>query len=123
MSSSQRSAPRTRNSSEGRSAMTSGWSVPRGHWPQALIWLAIGTIVLGGLSALAWSISRFPADRLGEVLLFLALASAAQRMPVSLFRNSSISVGFALAFAALVYLGPAAAVIVQLGPGLVLCVT
>src|SRR5437762_4816676 len=44
-------------------------------------------------------------------------------MPVSLFRNSSISVAFAIAFAALVYLGPAAAVVVQLGPGLVLCVT
>ena len=44
-------------------------------------------------------------------------------MPVSLFRNSSISVAFAVAFAALIYMGPAVATWVQVGAGLVLCVT
>src|SRR5439155_22914490 len=86
-------------------------------------WLLVGLITLGGVAALVWAVGNLPTERLGEVALFFALAAASQRMPVSLFRNSSISVGFALGFAALVYLGPAAGVLVQLGPGLVLCFT
>src|SRR5215210_4637321 len=89
----------------------------------ALLWVLVGVVGAGGLLSLGWAVPRLPGDRLLEVGLFFGLAALSQRMPVSLFRNSSISVAFALAFAALVYLGPAAAVVVQLGPGLVLCVT
>ena len=89
----------------------------------ALLWTLVALIATGGLGALGWALPRLPADRLGEVALFFLLAAVSQRMPVSLFRNSSISVAFAIGFAALVHLGPAAAVLVQLGPGLVLCVT
>ena len=90
---------------------------------RAALWALVGTIAVLGAVALAWAIVNLPADRLGEVALFFALAVACQRMPVPLFRNSSISVAFAVAVGALVFLGPAAAVLVQLGPGLVLCVT
>src|SRR5205823_3101420 len=55
--------------------------------------------------------------------LFFLLCAACQRMPVALFRNSSISVAFAVAFAALIYMGPGAATWVQLAAGVVLCVT
>ena len=88
-----------------------------------LIWAVVSAVAIGGLAAVSWAFGHLPTDRLGELALFCLLAAISQRMPVSLFRNSSISVGFALAFAALVYLGPGAAVLVQLAPGLVLCVT
>src|SRR5438105_3525843 len=88
-----------------------------------LSWAVVGAVGLGGLAALLWAVPNLPGDRLGEVALFFLLAAASQRMPVPLFRNSSISVGFAIAFGALIALGPAAAIVVQLGPGLVLCVT
>jgi hypothetical protein len=88
-----------------------------------LFWVVVSVIAAGGLAALGWAIGHLPADQLGEVALFFVLAAISQRMPVSLFRNSSISVAFALAFAALVYLGPGAGILVQLAPGLVLCVT
>ena len=78
---------------------------------------------LGGATALAYAAFNLPSGQLPEVLFFFALCIVSQRMPVSLFRNSSISVTFAVAFAALVYLGPAAAIVAQVGAGLVLCVT
>ena len=93
------------------------------RWRRALYPRFMFVTIVGGLGVYAYAGSRIPMDRLGEVALFFALCALAQRMPVSLFRNSSISVAFAVAFAALVYLGPAAAIVVQLGAGLVLCVT
>src|SRR5438270_11686948 len=90
---------------------------------RASLWALVGAIAVCGAAALAWAVANLPQDRLGEVALFFVLAVVCQRMPVPLFRNSSISVAFAVAIGALVFLGPAAAVVVQLGPGLVLCVT
>jgi hypothetical protein len=89
----------------------------------ALSWAVVGAVALGGLASLLWAATNLPGDRLGEVALFFLLAAVSQRMPIPLFRNSSISVGFAIGFGALIALGPAAAILVQLGPGLVLCVT
>src|SRR5207302_7254357 len=107
----------------GHRMATSTRTAPMTSTRLALSWAVVGLIAVGGLASLVWAVANLPSDRLGEVALFFALAAASQRMPVSLFRNSSISVGFALGFAALVYLGPAAGIVVQLGPGLVLCVT
>src|SRR5438128_11528466 len=87
------------------------------------IWAVVGLTALGGAGAIAHAAMNLPSGKLPEVLFFFALCIVSQRMPVSLFRNSSISVTFAVAFAALVYLGPAAAIFAQLGAGLVLCVT
>src|SRR5579885_1617840 len=84
--------------------------------------LFVGAVVVAGAAALALAAPGLPVARLGEVLFFFALCAAAQRMPVPLFRNSSMSVAFAVGFAALVSLGPAAAVWVQLGAGLMMAV-
>jgi putative nucleotidyltransferase with HDIG domain len=73
--------------------------------------------------SLVTALPRLPSDRLIEVALFFLLCATCQKMPVPLFRNSSISVAFACAFGAMVYLGPDAATVAQLGPGLMLCVT
>src|SRR3989442_9099130 len=79
----------------------------------------LAATILGGLGLYAYTAARLPAERLGEVALFALLCALAQLMPVPLFRNSSMSVAFAVCFAALVYLGPEAAVWVNLASGLV----
>jgi hypothetical protein len=86
-----------------------------------LTWGFIAAVTLGGLASLAYTFPRLPFERWPEVLLFFVLCGAAQRIVVPLFRASSISVAFAVAFGALVYLGPAAAVWVQVGSGLMMC--
>jgi GAF domain-containing protein len=105
--------------------MTSGAKSgqPRSAARRALSWAVVGVTTFAGIVALATSLPGLPADRLPELGLFILVCAACQRMPVALFRNSSISVAFAVAFAALVYMGPAAATWVQVGAGLVLCVT
>jgi putative nucleotidyltransferase with HDIG domain len=75
--------------------------------------------IVGGLAVYAGALSRLPGGRVGEVALFALLCGLAQLMPVPLFRNSSMSVAFAVCFAALVYLGPEAAVCANLASGLV----
>ncbi|HEY3015330.1 MAG TPA: hypothetical protein VGJ41_09495, partial [Nocardioides sp.] len=75
--------------------------------------------IVGGLGIYAYTATRIPVERLGEVGLFFVLCGLAQLMPVPLFRNSSMSVAFAVCFASLVYLGPEAAVWVNLASGLV----
>jgi hypothetical protein len=89
------------------------------RWRGALYPPFVFLTILGGLGVYAYTAARLPADRLGEVALFAALCGLAQLMPVPLFRNSSMSVAFAVCFAALVYLGPEAAVWVNLASGLV----
>jgi hypothetical protein len=84
-------------------------------------WGLIAAVTLGGLASLAYTFPRLPFARWPEVLLFFVLCGAAQRIVVPLFRASSISVAFAVAVGALVYLGPAAAVWVQVGSGLMMC--
>ncbi|HEY3080240.1 MAG TPA: EAL domain-containing protein [Chloroflexota bacterium] len=81
----------------------------------------IYAVAAGGAGALVLSAADLPLDHWPELLLFLGLCALAQLMPVPLFSNSSISVAFAVTFASLVYLGPAAAVWVNLGSGLVMC--
>jgi hypothetical protein len=78
--------------------------------------------IVGGLLVYGYALARIPGERLGEVALFAALCGLAQLMPVPLFRNSSMSVAFAVCFASLVYLGPEAAVWVNLASGLVAAV-
>jgi GAF domain-containing protein len=78
--------------------------------------------IAGGLGVYGYALARIPGERLGEVALFAALCGLAQLMPVPLFRNSSMSVAFAVCFASLVYLGPEAAVWVNLASGLVAAV-
>src|SRR5579884_2906034 len=92
---------------------------PRSRWPLRLF---VGAVVVAGAAALALAAPGLPVARLGEVLFFFVLCAAAQRMPVPLFRNSSMSVAFAVGFAALVSFGPATAVWVQLGAGLMMSV-
>lgn len=89
----------------------------------AASWVVVALTTVGGIVALAVSLPGLPAEQLPVLALFFLLCAGSQRMPVALFRNSSISVAFAIAFAALVYMGPAAATWVQVGAGLVLCVT
>jgi diguanylate cyclase (GGDEF)-like protein/PAS domain S-box-containing protein len=74
-----------------------------------------------GSGALVLSAADLPLDRWPELALFVGLCAVAQLMPVPLFSSSSVSVAFAVTFASLVYLGPAAAVWVNLGSGLVMC--
>jgi GAF domain-containing protein len=88
-------------------------------WRSALYPPFLAATILGGLGVYAYAAARLPAERLGEVALFALLCGLAQLMPVPLFRNSSMSVAFAVCFAALVYLGPEAAVWVNLASGLV----
>jgi diguanylate cyclase (GGDEF)-like protein/PAS domain S-box-containing protein len=78
-------------------------------------------VAVAGPLALILSATDLPLDRWPELALFIALCALAQLMPVPLFSSSSISVAFAVTFASLVYLGPAAAVWVNLGSGLVMC--
>ena len=82
----------------------------------------VAATVVGGAAALAYSASQLPLTRWHEIVFFFVLCALAQRMPVPLFRNSSMSVAFAIGFAALVYFGPATAVWVQLGAGLMMSV-
>src|SRR5687767_612206 len=89
----------------------------------AALWAYVAATGASGIAALAITAPALPFDRWQELTVFFVLAVIAQRMPVMLFRNSSISVTFAIAFAALVSLGPAAATWVQLAAGLVLAVT
>src|SRR5262245_27149354 len=105
--------------------MTSGakYGQPRSAARRALSWAVVGATTVAGVVALVAALPALPADRLPELALFILLCAACQRMPVALFRNSSISVAFAVAFAALIHMGPAAATWVQVGAGLVLCVT
>jgi GAF domain-containing protein len=88
-----------------------------------LRWLVVLSVGFAGFAVLAAAVPALPQHRMAELGLFFVLCAACQRMPVALFRNSSISVAFAVAFAALIYLGPAAAIWVQLAAGMVLCVT
>lgn len=89
----------------------------------AALWAYVAAVGASGFAALAITAPALPFERWQELALFFVLAVVAQRMPVMLFRNSSISVTFAIAFGALVSLGPAAATWVQLAAGLVLGVT
>ncbi|HEV8638704.1 MAG TPA: hypothetical protein VG370_31215, partial [Chloroflexota bacterium] len=75
------------------------------RWRRALYPPFVFLTIVGGLAIYAVALSRIPAERLGEVALFALLCGLAQLMPVPLFRNSSMSVAFAVCFAALVYLG------------------
>jgi GAF domain-containing protein len=89
------------------------------RWRRVLYPPFMFLIIVGGLAIYGVALSRIPAERLGEVGLFFVLCGLAQLMPVPLFRNSSMSVAFAVCFASLVYLGPEAAVWVNLASGLV----
>ena len=89
------------------------------RWP--LRSYVAATFVAGAI-ALAAAVPGLPVARWHEVAFFFVLCAVAQRMPVPLFRNSSMSVAFAIGFAALVYFGPATAVWVQLGAGLMMAV-
>lgn len=89
----------------------------------ALVWPFVYGVSLAGLATIGASAVRavdLPQSQLLEVGLFFVLCAIAQVMPVPLFRNSSMSVNFAIAIAAMVYLGPAAGVIANIGGGLVM---
>jgi diguanylate cyclase (GGDEF)-like protein/PAS domain S-box-containing protein len=90
-------------------------------WRGVLAVLLLYGVPLLGLLVLVTSARELPLDRWPELLLFAALCALSQLMPVQLFRNSSMSVASAVAFAGLVWLGPAAGVWVSLGGGLVMC--
>jgi hypothetical protein len=89
--------------------------------PGPLTWLYIH-----GTSLLGWAILARAAFELwsgsypisADLLVFMALCALTQLMPVPLFRNSAMSVNFVVAFASVIYLGPAAAVVANLGGGL-----
>jgi len=90
---------------------------------RAPLWAFIYGIAILGVAVLGYSlgeVSRGESAYLLEVGLLFALCALAQAMPVPLFRNSSMSVNFAIAIAAMIYLGPAAAVVANLGDGLVM---
>src|SRR4051794_33913021 len=110
--------------SDSRTATTNRSSAPASknqisRWP---IRLYVAAVVLAGAVGLALSAPSLPLNRIGEVGFFFLLCALAQRMPVPLFRNSSMSVAFAIGFAALVCYGPATAIWVQLGAGLMMAV-
>ena len=91
----------------------------RTRWPLRLF---VAAVVAAGGVALYASLPALPWGRAGDVAFLFVLCALAQRMPVPLVRNSSMSVAFAVGFAALVSLGPAAAVWVQLGAGAMMAV-
>src|SRR5207244_3272593 len=91
----------------------------RSRWPLRLY---VSVVVAAGAAVLIFSLPNVQLARLPEVAFFFVLCAIAQRMPVPLFRNSSMSVAFAIGFAALVAFGPATAVWVQLGAGLMMSV-
>ncbi|MGH2491153.1 MAG: hypothetical protein ACRDF9_06545, partial [Candidatus Limnocylindria bacterium] len=69
-----------------------------------------------GAAALAQSLRTLSLDRVDPLMLaiLIALAAAAQRMPVFLFRSSAISISFAAVIASYVLYGVEVAVIVSL---------
>jgi diguanylate cyclase (GGDEF)-like protein len=95
-------------------------AVPRPIWRLTAQPFVYG-VAAAGLAALAVSAGQQPLDRWPELLLFFTLCALAQVMPVPIFANTTISVAFALTLASLVYMGPAAAVWVNLGSALVMC--
>jgi diguanylate cyclase (GGDEF)-like protein/PAS domain S-box-containing protein len=90
-------------------------------WRAVLAALLLYGVPLVGLAVLATSAGELPLHRWPELLLFAALCATSQLMPVRLFRSSSMSVASAVAFAGLVWLGPAAGVWIGLGGSLVMC--
>lgn len=89
----------------------------------ALTWAYIHGTSLVGLAILGRAAAELVNggyDRATDLLVFFALCALTQLMPVPLFRSSSMSVNFVVAFASIVYLGPAAAVVANLGGGLVM---
>jgi hypothetical protein len=91
----------------------------RTRWPLRLF---VAAVAAAGAGVLAHTAPLLPADRAADVAVLFVLCALAQRMPVPLLRNSSMSVAFAVGVAALVAFGPAAAVWVQLGAGLMMAV-
>ena len=89
---------------------------------EVVTWGFIAAVTLSGFASLAYTLPRLPFERWPEIVLFFVLCGASHRMVVPLFRASSISVAFAVAFGALVYLGPETATWVQVGAGLMMCV-
>jgi hypothetical protein len=105
---------------ERRNAMSSTTAAQRAtpsHWALRVY---VAAVAVAGGAALALAAPSLAVDRWYEVLFFFALMALAQRMPVFLFRNSSMSVAFAIGIAALVYFGPATATVIQIAAGLVL---
>jgi HD-GYP domain-containing protein (c-di-GMP phosphodiesterase class II) len=97
--------------------MGKGMRVPRS------VWAVAGTLFVLALFALADAAPRLPLGQWQALALLMVTAAAAERFQIPLFRTSSVSVAFAATYAALVHLGPEAAVWINLCIGLMLCVT
>lgn len=75
----------------------------------------LAAVSVAGLVAMGVSAPSLPVQEWRGLLLFAALCGAAQLMPVSLFRSSSVSVSAGITFAGLILYGPAAAIWINLG--------
>jgi diguanylate cyclase (GGDEF)-like protein len=95
-------------------------TVPRPSWRLTAQPFVYG-VAAAGMAALGLCAGQLPLERWPELLLFFVLCALAQVMPVPIFANTTISVAFAVTIASLVYMGPAAAVWVNLGSALVMC--
>ncbi|MBI4321243.1 MAG: hypothetical protein HY675_22350 [Chloroflexi bacterium] len=76
----------------------------------------IGITALVGLAGLAYALSSLPQpDKIWILVALVLLCAVAQATAVPLFAGSSISVALAISFISLLLLGPAAAIITNLG--------
>lgn len=76
--------------------------------------LYIAGLALGGAALLAYTLPALPREALPVIVFLAFLGAIAQRVPVSLFASSSVSVCVAFAFSGLLLFGPAAAILINL---------